>query len=137
MKKLLILSLSIIGLFASCGKDKTTTTTPTETTAQKIQHKWNFISGNDYFNHGTGTVDSTHYWIGAPGDYVEFKNNGFAYRKDGVYLDTITYSILSDTKMTFDYDTFTITTLNANNLVFTYYETVTPPFFVQENVFTR
>jgi len=55
MNKLIILSISMMVLFASCSKDKTNTSTP-ETTTQKLQHKWNLVSIEDIQYLGTSTT---------------------------------------------------------------------------------
>ncbi len=102
-----------------------------------LQHKWNWITGHDYFNNGTATVDSIHYFNLAAGDYIEFAPNNVAYIKVLGVLDTTTYNLLSDTKLQFDGDEFTINILNNNSLTFTYYERTTSPFYDQVNVLTR
>lgn len=135
MKKVLF-SLLVIVILSSCGKDKTTTTTTTtQTTAQIIQNKWNLISIKDiqYVGSSTSIVDTV-YDYGMVGDYVQFNSNNTAYYKIAGSFDTVNYNLLSDTKMTFDGDTFTINTLTTSDMVMTYYGRETNPVNNWDNV---
>lgn len=118
-----------IGIFASCGKDSTTTSTPS-TTTQKIQKKWRIINSQDINYLGTSTtVDTIIDNIPAISDSIEFKADGKAYYTWFGAPDTVSYSIISDTKIIFDGSEHTINTLDANNFVSTYYERVDTPYF--------
>lgn len=136
MNKVFILSLSILVFFASCGKDKTNTTT-TETTTQKLQHKWNVVSIKDiqYIGSSTTQID-TIVDYGIAGDYIDFSNNNIAYTRIAGSNDTFLYSVINDTKIMFDFDTFTINTLSATDLKLTYYGREINPVNNWDNVLT-
>lgn len=133
MKKLL-LSLAVATLFASCGKDNTNTTTPSSTAAM-VQNKWNLLSIQDieYVGASTTQVD-TIIDYGMAGDYVQFNANNTAYYRIAGSYDTVAYQLISDTKLSFDGDTFTINTLNASNMVMTYYGREINPVHNWDNV---
>lgn len=134
MKKY-FLGLAFISILASCGKDKsnTTTTTP-QTTAQKLQYKWNLLSIQDieYVGASTTIID-TIIDYGVAGDYIQFNANNTAYYRIAASNDTVSYSIISDTKMIFDGDTFAINTLTSSDLVMTYYGRETNPVHNWDN----
>ena len=136
MKKVLF-GLLVISILASCGKDKTTTTTTTtpQTTAQKLQYKWNLMSIQDiqYVGASTTIVDTVIDY-GMVGDYVQFNTNNTAYYRIAGSLDTVAYNLFSDSKMVFDGDTFSINTLTATDLVMTYYGRETNPVNNWDNV---
>ena len=117
MKKVILLSLVAIGIFASCRKE----TASSVSTADLIQKKWGLISTQNVEYVGTTNVVDTivTYQYGAT-DSIEFKTNNTAVASYFGMLDTISYQILSDTKMILDADTFTINTLNLNDFVMTY-----------------
>jgi hypothetical protein len=129
MKKVILLSLVTIGIFASCGKDKTTTTATT-TTTEKIQKKWRLVNSQDIEYVGTTNVVDTiiNYPYGTT-DSIEFKTNNTAVASYFGMLDTVSYQILSDTKIILDADTFTINTLTANDFVMAYYNRVDTPHY--------
>ncbi len=134
MKKVLF-GLLVISILASCGKDKTTTTTTPQTTAQKLQYKWNLMSIQDiqYVGASTTIVDTVIDY-GMVGDYVQFNTNNTAYYRIAGSLDTVAYNLFSDTKMVFDGDTFSINTLTATDMVMTYYGRETNPVNNWDNV---
>jgi hypothetical protein len=128
MKKVILLSLVAIGIFASCGKDKTTTNG--STTTEKIQKKWRLVNSQDIEYVGTTNVVDTiiNYPYGTT-DSIEFKTNNTAVASYFGMLDTVSYQILSDTKIILDADTFTINTLTANDFVMAYYNRVDTPHY--------
>jgi hypothetical protein len=117
MKKVILLSLVAIGIFASCRKE----TASSVSTADLIQKKWGLVSMQDIQYVGTTNVVDTivTYQYGTT-DSIEFKTNNTAVASFMGTTDTISYQILSDTKMILDADTFTINTLNLNDFVMTY-----------------
>ena len=136
MNKLIILSISMMVLFASCSKDKTNTSTP-ETTTQKLQHKWNLVSIEDIQYLGTSTtqIDNINSY-GVAGDSIDFSANNKAYLRIAGGNDTLLYSVLNDTKLIMDSDTFTINNLTASALKLTYYGRETSPVNNWDNVIT-
>ena len=126
MKKL-ILALAFIGILASCGKDSTSTTTPPSSTAL-LQNKWNLISIQDieYVGASTSIVDTVISY-GVTGDYIQFNANNIAYERIAAGNDTLSYNLISDTKLVYNGDTFKVNTLTANDLVLTYYGRETTP----------
>ncbi|MCF8255161.1 MAG: hypothetical protein K9H61_13290 [Bacteroidia bacterium] len=132
-KALLILTLGF-GLLASCKKEDSTTTSnnsSTLTTAQKIQNKWNFVSVIDYNYVGASTtldyIDTLA--LGSAGDYLDFKTNNKVHISIDGEQDSLDYSIVGDTKLIFDGDTYDITKITANEFVFTYSERIDPPYY--------
>jgi hypothetical protein len=132
MKKI-ILGLALLGCMTACNDDKEDPIAPL-TTAQKIQNKWNFISSNDNYISSTGTIDSTDYFLGEGGDYIEFGTNNTYVFNVGGDNDTMPYKILGDTKIILASDTFTINTLTEKDFIFTYSDRTSTPFY--DNVVT-
>lgn len=96
-------------LFTACKKDKE------KTTAEKVLGKWTSINSveNDFYNN---TPHVTTY-PAAAGDYADFRNDGKVYSKDGVDLDTSSYSITTDNKIIIESETLEIKTLTDNQFV--------------------
>lgn len=93
-------------LFSACKKDDVPATT-----AQKLQQKWNFEKTID---HGvqTGFPEYRDTLIGVAGEYVDFRTDNLVYSfVDGTY-DTVSYSIISDSKLIVDGDTTDIQVLD-------------------------
>lgn len=134
MKSYVIIILSMV-FFSACKKDNSTTT-PTLTTTQKIQNKWSIVSVMDYNYVGASTtldyIDTT--YVGTSADYIEFRADNKTYGFVAGGFDTSQYTILSDTKMLFDGDTFTINNLTSSDFKFTYYERKQNPYY--DNVIT-
>lgn len=110
MKKLLLLFVTCMALFASCKKKDVE-----KTTAEKVLGKWGVTSTvtNDFYN-GTSHISTQN---GIATDYVEFRTDGKAYLLDGTYRDTINYSINADNKIIFDGDIYDIRVLTDNQFV--------------------
>lgn len=136
MKKALIISLTIVACLSSCKKDNTNSTN-SETTTQKIQHNWNLTSIEDIQYKGSSTTQiDTIISYGKAGDYINFSNNNKAYIRIAASNDTLPYSILNDSKIILDGDTFTINNLTSSNLKMTYYGRETNPVNYWDNVIT-
>ncbi len=93
-------------LFSACKKDDAPATT-----AQKLQQKWIF---EKTYSHGVeaGFPEYRDTLIGVAGEYVDFRTNNLVISYvDGVY-DTLTYSIISDSKLILDGDTTDIQVLD-------------------------
>ena len=72
----------------SCKKDTTVT----------ILGKWNII--NDSKTFGIGPNTQYQKYIGVPGDHFDFRPDGNLYIKEGANLDTLSYTIYPDNKIT-------------------------------------
>ena len=107
---LLVLISAILLVIVSCNKKN-----DTETTAQKIQTKWqiiNFVS-NDHSNGSDDVVTET----GAPGDYYDIRSDGNIYSHFQGFTDTSSYTLLGDSKLILDgKDTVNIQGLTNNAL---------------------
>jgi len=131
MKKVILLSLVAIGIFASCRKE----TTSSVSTADLIQKKWRLISTQDVQYVGTtNVVDTIITYPYATTDSIEFKTNNTAVASFFGMIDTVSYQILSDTKIAIDADTFTINTLTVSDFVMTYNNRVDTPHY--DNIIT-
>jgi hypothetical protein len=117
MKKVILLSLVAIGIFASCRKE----TTSSMSTTDMVQKKWRLVSTQDVQYVGTtNVVDTIITTPAAITDSIEFKTNNTAVFTFMGFADTVNYQIIGDTKIVVDADTFTINTLNLNDFVMTY-----------------
>lgn len=136
MNKVLIISILIICFFASCSKDTTNSTLP-QTTTQKLQHKWNLVSIKDiqYVGNSTTQID-TIIDYGEVGDYMDFGSNNIVYMRIAGGNDSLMYSVLNDTKIILDSDTFTFNNLTSTDLKLTYYGRETNPVNNWDNVIT-
>ncbi|MBO9672003.1 MAG: hypothetical protein J7577_01055 [Sphingobacteriaceae bacterium] len=115
MKKLALLT-SIVLFIAINGCKKEKVEDPPKTTAQKIQGKWNITSIIEKEVSTNGTFTNNH--SGTSGEYVEFKTDGKVYTKrDGQSLESLTYTVNSDTQITIDGDVHDIKTLTENSFV--------------------
>jgi hypothetical protein len=112
MKKVFLFTTAIILLtlvFSSCKKDKA------QTTAQKVQHNWNFVSVIDNSHDATGDDITT--TNGVSGDFMNFVSNGtISSQFDGEASGGI-YTIPNDTEILIDGQTFTIKTLTDTQFV--------------------
>ena len=131
MKKVILLSLVAIAIFASCRKE----TTSSMSTTEMIQKKWRLVNSQNIEYVGTTNVVDTifNYPYGTT-DSIEFKSDNTAVANFMGMTDTISYQILSDTKMILDADTFTINTLTLNDFVMTYSNRVDTPNY--DNIIT-
>jgi hypothetical protein len=112
MKKIFQLTafIMLVGIsMISCKKDKA------ETTAQKIQHKWTVVSSVDNYHDASGDDIST--TPGDTGDYVNFASDGSVTTLFNGTSNSGSYSIISDTQMTIETETYTIKTLTSTQLV--------------------
>ena len=131
MKKVILLSLVAIAIFASCRKE----TTSSMSTTEMVQKKWGLISTQDVEYVGTtNVVDTIITNTFGTTDSIEFKSDNTAVANFMGMTDTISYQILSDTKMILDADTFTINTLTLNDFVMTYSNRVDTPNY--DNIIT-
>ncbi len=131
MKKVILLSLVAIAIFASCRKE----TTSSMSTTEMVQKKWGLISTQDFEYVGTtNVVDTIITNTFGTTDSIEFKSDNTAVANIMGMTNTVSYQILSDTKMILDSDTFTINTLNLNDFVMTYSNRVDTPNY--DNIIT-
>ena len=131
MKKVILLSLVAIAIFASCRKE----TTSSMSTTEMVQKKWGLISTQNVEYVGTtNVVDTIITNTFGTTDSIEFKSDNTAVANIMGMTNTVSYQILSDTKMILDSDTFTINTLNLNDFVMTYSNRVDTPNY--DNIIT-
>ena len=136
MNKTLLICITVIAFVNSCKKDNTNTSN-SETTTQKIQHNWNLSSIEDIQYKGSSTTQiGLIISYGKAGDYINFSNNNKAYVRIAASNDTMSYSILNDSKIILDGDTFTINNLTSSNLRMTFYGRETNPVKNWDNVIT-
>ncbi len=82
-------SIAIIAFFlTSCKKDSADSNAT-------IIGKWNIVTDSTYFKGGC-CYENKVYYIGKPGDYFDFRNDGKFYSKEGTTLDTATYQLTSN-----------------------------------------
>ena len=129
MKRIFLFTLLTITLFTACKKDKDNK--PAQTTLQKIQHKWNFISSIDYNYVGMTTnlssIDTLA--IGMPGEYIDFRIDNKVYSFITGTYDTASYSVLDDARISVDTDTLFISTLNDNAFTLIFSERINAPYY--------
>jgi archaellum component FlaG (FlaF/FlaG flagellin family) len=107
---LLVLIAATLFVVVSCKKKN-----DTETTAQKIQAKWQIVNivSNDHFN-GTDNMIT---YTGNAGDYFDIRSDGHIYSLSQGSLDTSSYMLLGDSKIIVDgLDTANIQGLTNNAL---------------------
>ena len=112
MKKVFLFTTAIILLtlvFSSCKKDKAQTTT------QKVQHNWTFVSETDNSHDATG--DNIDTIAGIQGDFVNFNANGTLTSQFDGSADSGIYIVSSDTEISIDTEVFTIKTLTDTQFV--------------------
>ena len=101
---------------ASCQKDNEfPEEEPTDSIANKIQHKWkiNFIATNSQF----AGVNNQVTYNGTPDEYVEFRPDKKMYTYFRSTYDTSSYSIVSNKVISIDNDQATIQQLTDNSLI--------------------
>lgn len=120
MKKIIpsvALALLITFYLPACKK-----TDKQQTTAEKVQNKWQLVS--DVENHHVSGQDHFDTIMGTQGDIVDFRTDGKVYFDNGGINDTSTYTLSSDTKIVLDTQVFDIITLTTNSFIF-YEKTIT------------
>jgi hypothetical protein len=76
----------------SCNKDSVTANN-----SITLIKKWNLVSDEEYM--GVGSVNHLVTYTGHAGDYFDFRGDSNVYIREGVLLDTLKYSLISDTLM--------------------------------------
>lgn len=91
-----ILLLSVIFAFFGCKKDKDTD--PNQTTATRLQGKWEATSRIDriYEKAGNKLTSETSTPIGANALVIEYKDNQAIYSEGGKVTDTYTFVIINN-----------------------------------------
>jgi hypothetical protein len=111
MKKAFLFTTAIILLatvFSSCKKDK-------QTTAQKLQHNWTFVSEVDNSHDAGGdNIDTIE---GVQGDFINFNSNGTVSSQYDGSASTTPYTLIGDTQVSIIGEIFTIKTLTDTQLV--------------------
>ncbi len=80
-----VLTLFVV-LITSCDKDAASAT---------ILGKWNLINDSKFI--GVGINNHPVNYTGQTGDYFDFRTDGNLYIKEGAVLDTLPYTLTSDT----------------------------------------
>jgi hypothetical protein len=62
-----------------------------------IPGEWNLVTDSTF--EGVGSANHPVNYTGEPGDYFSFSDNGYVYTKEGNVLDTLTYQVVSVTKI--------------------------------------
>lgn len=93
MKQIVSFGLTafIIFFLIYCRKDSVSANDMNPT----ILGKWDIL--NDSVFVGVGISNHQESYIGQTGDYFDFRMDGFIYTKEGTNLDTLSYSLTSDT----------------------------------------
>lgn len=111
MKKLFffaVIATLVIGA-SSCKKDKT------ETTAEKIQHKWTLVSIVDNYHDSTGDDITT--TPGSASDYISFNSDGTVTTFISGTSESGTYTITSDTEISIEGDVYTIKKITSSEFI--------------------
>jgi len=83
--------MSIISFLISCKKNFVSA----DASNKGILGKWNIVS--DSTSSGVGLANHAVSYAGQPGDYFDFINDSVIYTREGSVLDTLSYSLTSDT----------------------------------------
>jgi hypothetical protein len=93
-----------------------------ESASADIAGKWSLVSDSTF--EGVGVTNHAVNYMGVAGDYFDFSMKGYVYTKEASSPDTLTYTMISDTKLIIsDFgliingvpDISTIAGLRANN----------------------
>jgi hypothetical protein len=100
MKKVLFVLLACTTLLTACKKNKN------KTTAEKVVGKWSLVSirDNSFYSNTPHVTTLT----GTAFDYIEFLDGGIGTVNIGGSADLVTYSVVGDTKLVLDGETFVI-----------------------------
>ena len=111
----------LICLIAGCGDLKSEKAHPAT-----IAVKWNLVKDSLAVGAGVSSPDT---YTGVAGDYFDFRQDGNCYIKEGSRLDTLAYSITSDS--TLNFPKFSIgTTANYTKLTYPFNKvTITTAYF--------
>jgi len=93
MKHIITFGLTAVITFflISCKKSSLSTNdTPTS-----IVKKWNILNDSTFI--GVGVNNHPVNYAGQAGDYFDFRTDSYIYIKEGPILDTLSYSLTSDT----------------------------------------
>lgn len=88
----LALAACFLMTFAACKKTDSVTNAK-----QEILGKWNVVSDSSHV--GIGISNTPVNYAGQPGDYFDFRSNGTIYTREGEALDTLNYTLISDTEI--------------------------------------
>jgi hypothetical protein len=105
MKKLLLVAIAFVALFASCKKKDVE-----KTTQEKVLGRWKVT--NQVTKSVYNGITSNDVQNGAAADYFDFRNDGKVYSFVDGELDTASFKIISDIKIQFGTENFDILTLN-------------------------
>jgi len=101
--------------------------------------KWNVVTDSTYA--GVGITNHPVDYSGQPGDYFDIRANGYIYTKEGAVLDTLSYTLVSDTTIMIQSFGFGVSnsppTSHINNLTSNSVSIVSPVFASPGGVFGR
>ncbi len=109
MKKVLFVLLACTTLLTACKKNKN------KNTAEKVVGKWSLVSirDNSFYSNTPHVTTLT----GTAFDYIEFLDGGIGTVNIGGSADLVTYSVVGDTKLVLDGETFDILGISDNVLL--------------------
>jgi hypothetical protein len=125
MNRLIIfVTVALIFIITSCKKEL-------QSNGTTISGKWNVLTDSSFA--GVGAGNHAVNYTGQPGDFFDFKSDGYLYIKEGSNTNKLSYTITSDTTIVIDSfggvtlngvsNTNFITNLTAHSV------TITAPFF--------
>jgi hypothetical protein len=111
-------------------KNKNDKNSSTELGQSSLVAKWNIVTDSTFA--GAGSSNHQVDYSGQPGDYFDIRTDGHIYTKEGAVLDTLSFTLVSDTTIIIQPFGFTvnglpptshITNLTLNSV------TIASPFF--------
>ncbi len=139
MKNILPLLFIIFLAITSCNKidDVKDSLDPKAAALNFLQNQWDWDFNIDYNYVGASTAPDYNDTSTIAGDYINFKGDNTADIKIGGQTDNVPYELISENELKFDGDTFTITSISANQLIFKYEERTSTPWFDNVNTLSR
>jgi hypothetical protein len=92
-----LIKLSFFAVLLYLTACKKTAGSSNESESDDITGKWNVISDSTF--EGVGASNHPVDYQGMAGDYFDFSSNASVYTKEGLAFDTLTYRMVSDTKI--------------------------------------
>lgn len=95
MRRLFSFSLILLGTVAlfSCSKDAHVGSQ----TAAVLEGRWNVVTDSTF--QGIGAYNRPINYAGNPGDYFDFRSNGYLYTNENGVMDTLQYQFTSDSAL--------------------------------------
>jgi len=91
MKQIITLTVLLLGctLYMACKKDA----------GPSIKGKWNIVNDSTRITGTGGELIYHNNYIGAAGDYYDFRDDGKMYMKEGAALDTMQYEVYGNNQV--------------------------------------